>query len=80
MEKLGEGKVWGSGENSLKRVRDTGKAWTLIDTGKKGLKVTTEHNSSEGRHAGKEESKMSKIQRNWAGRKAGFHVPVGAQV
>lgn len=60
--------------------RDTGKAWTLMDTGKKGLTVTTEHNSSEGRQAGKEESKMSKIQRNWAGRKTGFHVLVGAQV
>lgn len=79
MEKLGEGKVWGSGENSEESQRH----WESLDTDRhweKGLKVTTEHNSSEGRHAGKEESKMSKIQRNWAGRKAGFHVPVGAQV
>lgn len=53
-----------------------GKAWTLM--GKKRGEVSTEHRISGGRHAGKEESKRSKMQRNWVGR-AGFHVPVGAQ-
>lgn len=42
--------------------------WTL---GKTSLEVSTEHNISGDGHAGKEESKMSKIQSSWAG----FHVP-----
>lgn len=56
---LGEEKVWGTRENSFRRVvgetlGKTGKAWTLMSTGAcwgkrhKVLQVTTEHNGYNG--------------------------------